>query len=97
MFTPPMSNDVQVFSGGLGAVGLGLSATDATVPTAVELALGEGPLATAVDDVDDGVPFASPSFVAPLESDALMAFGFWIGIADLGIALEAIALARARW
>ena len=31
MLTPPISRDVQVFSGGFGAVGLGTS-TGATVP-----------------------------------------------------------------
>jgi hypothetical protein len=98
MFTPPMSNDVQVFSGSFGAVGLGRSGTEAAaVEPAVELALGDAPLATAVDDVDDGVPFVSPSFVAPFVSGTFTALGFCIGIADFGRAREAMALARARW
>lgn len=63
----------------------------------MELAVGDDPLATAVDDVEVGVPFVSPSFAAPFVSGALTALGFVMGIADFCTVLEAIALARARW
>ena len=79
MLTPPMSNDVHVFSGGFGAVGLGLSATDAVVAVdapAAEPALGEAPFAIVVEDVEDGVPLVSPSLVTPFDSEGLIAFGF---------------------
>ena len=91
-----MSKDVQVFLGILEALGLGRSATE-LVAVVVELALGDAPFVTAVDDVDDGVPLVSPSFVDPFVSVFLTAFGSVMGIADFGIVLEAMALARARW
>lgn len=82
MCTPPISSEFQVFSGGLGAVGLGASAMGATVDegwlTATAPAtLGDEPVAF------DGVAgdSDSPSFGVPFVSAGLTAFGFWIGIA----------------
>ena len=73
MLTPPISNEFQVFSGGLSAVGIGISA-GATVDegwlTALAMAtLGDPPFA-------DAASSECPSFVAPFVSTALIALGF---------------------
>ena len=94
IFTPPISNEVQLFSGGFGAVGRGASDGPATA---------EGWLAATADVVFSelpAVPFVpgvefSASFRVPFGS-GLGRLGFVIGIADFAIVREAIALARAR-
>lgn len=95
MFTPPISNDVQLFSGGFGAVSRGASDGPATA---------EGWLAATAGVVVSGIPVVpfvtvvefSASFEPPFGS-GLGRFGFVIGIADFVTVREAMALARARW
>lgn len=95
IFTPPISNDVQLFSGGFGAVGRG--ASDGPV-------IAEGWLAATAGVVDSELPVEpfvpgvefSASFETPFGS-GLGRLGFVIGIADFATVREAIALARARW
>lgn len=95
MLTPPISNDLQLFSGGFGAVRRGASDGPVTA---------EGWLAATADVVvselpkvpfDPGVEF-SVSLATPFRS-GLGRLGFVIGIADFAIVRVAIALARARW
>jgi len=92
--TPPMSSELQLFLGGLAAVGRGASATGATVDEGwltAELTpfVEESPLGLGL------IPFSTPS-------DSLMTtsggglLGFVMGIADLVTVRDAIALARAR-
>lgn len=92
--TPPMSSELQLFSGGLAAVGRGASATGATVD--------DGWLTTELTPFVEGsplglglIPFSTPSdsFVAVSGGGLL---GFVMGIADFVTVREAIALARAR-
>lgn len=94
IFTPPISSDVQLFSGGLGAVRRGASDGPATA---------EGWLAATAGVVSKFpiVPLVprivfSVSLEAPFGS-GLGRLGFVIGIADFAIVREAMALARARW
>lgn len=80
ILTPPISNDVQVFSGGLGAVGRPIGATVAEGWSAcMDTVLGD-PLRVACEAETCGED-ESPSFV-PLVSGGFTAFGFVIGIAD---------------
>ncbi len=93
--TPPMSSELQLFSGGLAAVGRGASATGATVddgwltfelaPFVVDSPLGLGLM-----------PFSRPSesLVTNVSGGGLL--GFVMGIADFVTVREAMALARAR-
>ena len=95
IFTPPISNDVQLFSGGFGAVSRGASDGPATA---------EGWLAARAGMVASEIPVVpfvpvvafSASFDAPFGS-GLGRLGFVIGIADFATDREAMALARARW
>lgn len=83
---PPMSSDVQVFSGGLtSAVGRG---TSAAVPV-VEAGLSS--IAPGGDAVGEPSPLLLESAVGSFT------FGLVMGMADLVTLREAIALARARW
>jgi len=87
MFRPPISSDVQVFSGGFIAVGRGASAIGATVD--------DGWLTTPFvgDDCADSVisdPFVSGA------GGGLTRLGLVIGMADLVTVRDAIALALAR-
>ena len=109
MFIPPISRAVQVFCGGLLAVGRGTSAIGATVEdgwfaAAALLELGELSDAELVADagiwaVDDPSPFLEAvSFVSVLAVGlALIALGLVIGMADFATVRDAMALARARW
>jgi hypothetical protein len=89
-----MSNEFQVLSGGLLAVGRGASAIGATVE--------EGWLTAPVLVGDDSEGSCasedeSESLARPLTSDiGLIRLGLVIGMADFVIVREAIALARAR-
>jgi hypothetical protein len=88
--TPPMSRELQVFSGGFIAVIRGASAIGAAV--------ADGWAAEVAGD-DSEASGESVSFAEPFVSGrgGLTRFGFVIGIADFATVLEAIALARARW
>jgi hypothetical protein len=102
MLTPPISREVQVFSGGLRAVGRGASDGAAVDDgwLAARLFGEDSEVAAVLDDPNgvDTVPFDddddSISLDIPLGSD-LGRLGFVIGIADLATVLEAMALARA--
>ena len=92
--TPPMSSELQLFSGGLAAVGRGASATGATVD--------EGWLTAELEPFVVGspfelvlMPFSTPfgSFVTVSGGGLL---GLVMGIADFVTVRDAIALARAR-
>ena len=79
-----MSSEVQVFSGGLTAVGRG---TSVGVPV---VDAGLSSVAPGGDAVGEPLPL-------PLESaGASFTFGLVMGMADLVTLREAIALARAR-
>jgi hypothetical protein len=93
--TPPISSELQLFSGGLAAVGRGASATGATVEDGwltLELApfVADSPLGLGL------IPFSSPSasLVTRVSGGGLL--GFVMGIADFVTVREAMALARAR-
>jgi len=92
--TPPMSSELQLFSGGLAAVGRGASDTGATVD--------EGWLTEGLEPFVVGsplglvlIPFSTPSdsFVTVSGGGLL---GLVMGIADFVTVRDAIALARAR-
>jgi len=84
---PPISSAFHVFWGGLAAVGRGTSAIGATVD--------EGWFtAPALEGEESGDSKSFP-FVSVEGVCGLMRFGFVIGMADLAIVREAIALARA--
>ena len=83
MLTPPMSSDVQVFSGGLIAVRRGASAIGPTVD--------EGWLTL------PPVGEASGESVLGSTGAGLSRLGFVIGIADFATVRDAIAFALALW
>ncbi len=92
--TPPMSSELQLFSGGLAAVGRGASATGATVDEGwlmaeLEPFVESSPLGLVL------MPFSTPSdsFVTVSGGGLL---GLVMGIADFVTVRDAIALARAR-
>lgn len=95
IFTPPISNDVQLFSGGFGAVSRGASDGPTTaegwLAATAGIVVSEIPVVPFVPAVEFsaslGVPFGS----------GLGRLGFVIGIADFATVREAMALARARW
>ena len=92
--TPPMSSELQLFSGGLAAVGRGASATGATVE--------EGWLTAELEPFVEGsplglepMPFSTPSDSFVIVSGGGL-LGLVMGIADFVTVRDAIALARAR-
>lgn len=89
IFTPPISNDVQLFSGGFEAVRRG--ASDGPVTAEGWLAATAG---VVVSELPVEVEF-SVSFNAPFGS-GLGRLGFVIGIADFATVRETMACARAR-
>lgn len=89
-----MSSDVQLLSGGLGAVSRGASDGPATAEGWLATTAGvvsELPAAPFVPGVDVSVSFGTPF------GSGLGRLGFVMGIADFATVREAIALARARW
>ena len=94
IFTPPISNDVQLFSGGFGAVSRGASDGPATAEGWLAATAG---VVVSKPPVMPFVPVVefSASFDAPF-GPGLGKLGFVIGIADFATVREAIALARAR-
>ena len=95
IFTPPISNDVQLFDGGFGAVRRGASDGPATAEGWLAAMAGVVVSKLPVAPFVPGVEF-SVSLEIPFGS-GLGRLGFVIGIADFAIVREAIALARARW
>jgi hypothetical protein len=92
--TPPMSSELQLFSGGLVAVGRGASATGATVDDGW-LTLELVPFVEGSPPVLGLMPFSTPSDSLMIVSGGGL-LGFVMGIADFVTVREAIALARAR-
>jgi hypothetical protein len=84
IFTPPISSEFHVFSGGRIVVGRGASVTGATVDEGW-LALGEDCEGSEVEGEET------------VSGGGLTRLGLVIGMADLVTVREAIALARARW
>jgi len=94
IFTPPISNDVQLFSGGFGAVRRGASEGPATAEGWLAATVGGVVSELGVVSFIPAVEF-SASFTVQFGS-GLGRLGFVIGIADFAIVREAMALARAR-